>query len=488
MIQKRLLSNLLNSSCKNSIKTAIKLCEGQIKDFDDDNMLEKITNYDKKVLLYYYSLIENTDFKQKRIERHNDEYKNDYYFYNVMKSPESKYNDIKAIKTLKGRKTPTLKQILEHSKSEDLITKDFLDTELALEDELFQKLGTWSNTLTHECEQEIKTIAGNMNFDIKDMGSRRKNDRELEKTRNNFNIKIYEALKLYKNNSEYACDAKDVFKNKDDFNDNLSIEPNPNVQKMLSLIKKFYPNQNVDKDFLWRFAYSLHIEDTAVDFYEMKNIATKQLMLYQDRAKKENRSQGEDLYEDQALITFLVPDEVKTKDGKDTCRIVNINKKEYDKYINYNNNYTLSKSYIEMYSRKYNIKDEYETEKLLINSQKGNRLSIKEVKALMAKCAISSYHVPVDYVEDFIKERGITEINRQFPPLVEQLAYCGSSLYDITPSKEKEEYLSNTLKPQEEICQKNKEKYEGKYVDPEQKFNKDFNTKDNFEKQLERRK
>lgn len=59
----------------------------------------------------------------------------------------------------------------------------------------------------------------------------------------------------------------------------------------------------------------------------MKNIATKQLMLYQDRAKKENRSQGEDLYEDQALITFLVPDEVKTKDGKDTCRIVNINKK-----------------------------------------------------------------------------------------------------------------------------------------------------------------
>ena len=78
MIQKRLLSNLLNSSCKNSIKTAIKLCEGQIKDFDDDNMLEKITNYDKKVLLYYYSLIENTDFKQKRIERHNDEYKNDY--------------------------------------------------------------------------------------------------------------------------------------------------------------------------------------------------------------------------------------------------------------------------------------------------------------------------------------------------------------------------------------------------------------------------
>lgn len=223
MIQKRLLSNLLNSSCKNSIKTAIKLCEGQIKDFDDDNVLEKITNYDKKVLLYYYSLIENTDFKQKRIERHNDEYKNDYYFYNVMKSPESKYNDIKAIKTLKGRKTPTLKQILEHSKSEDLITKDFLDTELALEDELFQKLGTWSNTLAHECEQEIKTIAGNMNFDIKDMGSRRKNDRELEKTRNNFNIKIYEALKLYKNNSEYACDAKDVFKNKDDFNDNLSI-------------------------------------------------------------------------------------------------------------------------------------------------------------------------------------------------------------------------------------------------------------------------
>ena len=42
MIQKRLLSNLLNSSCKNSIKTTIKICEGQIKDFDmEDNLIRK---------------------------------------------------------------------------------------------------------------------------------------------------------------------------------------------------------------------------------------------------------------------------------------------------------------------------------------------------------------------------------------------------------------------------------------------------------------
>ena len=52
MIQKRLLSNLLNSSCKNSIKTAIKLCEGQIKDFDmEDNLIES-PEYKEEVELY----------------------------------------------------------------------------------------------------------------------------------------------------------------------------------------------------------------------------------------------------------------------------------------------------------------------------------------------------------------------------------------------------------------------------------------------------
>ena len=52
MIQKKLLSNLLNSSCKNSIKTVIKICEGQIKDFDmEDNLIES-PEYKEEVELY----------------------------------------------------------------------------------------------------------------------------------------------------------------------------------------------------------------------------------------------------------------------------------------------------------------------------------------------------------------------------------------------------------------------------------------------------
>lgn len=52
MIQKRLLSNLLNSSCKNSIKTVIKICEEQIKDFDmEDNLIES-PEYKEEVELY----------------------------------------------------------------------------------------------------------------------------------------------------------------------------------------------------------------------------------------------------------------------------------------------------------------------------------------------------------------------------------------------------------------------------------------------------
>lgn len=483
MIKKKILSLLLSSSCKNTIKSTIKKCENLLANFDI-NDVSAIRNHDETILKYYYRLIENTDFKDEKIKNNNEEYKNDWLLSNVMLSPESTYNDIKKIKPLKGRKNILFSQVLENSKSQDLVTKNFKDNKYAMDDEIFQKLGTWSNNLAHVCEEDIKTVAGSMNFDLKDMGSDKKNERELKKAQNKFCINIFNAQKLYKNEPKFACDIKEILSNIENYNNDLSVEEDPNLKKMLSLIKEFYPDQLVDKEFLKKFSYCLNVEDTAVDFYEMKNIGTKQLLMYQDRTIKKNISEGEEPYEEQTLITFIVPDEVKTKDGKPTCRVVTMNKMEYDKYIKYNNSYTIPQKYVETYSKRYNIsqKDEWKTVDCLRKSQTGKELTSRERKALMAKCSVSSYHIPVDYVEDFLKEREITNINRSYPPLVEQLAYCGSALHDITPPQQKEKVLSNILEPQDKICMENKTEYEKKYPDPEEKFNDKHNVQKCFEK------
>ena len=108
MIKKKLISNLLNSSTKNSIKTAIKTCEEYINDFDNKKARLKMQDYDKKILLYYYTLIENTDFKDNMIKTYNADYKSDYFFYKAMESSESIYNNInEAAQKFDGNRTFT---------------------------------------------------------------------------------------------------------------------------------------------------------------------------------------------------------------------------------------------------------------------------------------------------------------------------------------------------------------------------------------------
>ncbi len=485
MIKHRIIPTLLSSNCKSAIKTIIKQNEELLKQFDVKGTVKKIRGKNDKILLYYYRLIENTDLKDEIIKENNEEYINDKVLSQVMLSPNSTFNNIKEIKPLEGKKGVTFSQILKNSNSKDLVTKNFKDNKYAMDDEIYQKVATWSNILAHRCENEIKSIAGSINFDTLNIEDEKGKQRQLRKMKYEFSKDIFKAHKDYKSSIDYACDLKEILKNIDDYNDNLYAEDDINVKKMLSLIKKYYPDQLVDKEFLKKYTYCLDLEDTCIDFFEMKNIATKELLLYQDRIKEKNKSQGEDIYEDQNIISFIVPDTIKTKDKKPTCRVVSLNKSEYDKYIKYNNNYDFSNNYIQMYSKKYNI-DEQQAAEYLTDSQTGYRISLREKKALMAKCAISSYHMPLDYIENFVEERDLKNINKTYPPIIENLAYTGIPLYDITPSPKKDDFLSKVLKDQENSCLENKNKYKD-YVDPEEKFNKDCCISNRFEKILNER-
>lgn len=485
MIKRKIIPVLLSSNCKSTIKTAIKQNENLLNNFDVEGTIEKIREKNNKILLYYYSLIENTDLKDDIITNNNEEYINDKVLSQIMLSSNNIFNNVKEIKPLKGKKGITLAQLLKNSKSKDLVTKNFKDNKYAMDDELYQKVATWSNTLAHRCENEIKNISESISFDVLNIKNKKNKDEEISKMKSNFGKELFEAHTEYKNNTNYACDLKEIIKNLNEYSDDLYAEDNINVKRILSLIKEHYPNQIVDKDFLGKYTYCLELQDTCADLFEMKNIATKQLLLYQDRTKEKNKSQGDDLYEDQSVISFIVPDTVKTKDNKSTCRVISLNKTEYDKYIKYNNNYTFSTKYIQMYSQKYSI-NERDAESYLRNSQTGYKISSRERKALMSKCAVSSYHIPVDYLEDFIEKREIKNINKTYPPIVENLAYSGSTLYDITPSPKKEEFLSKILKEQEQTCLENEKKYI-KYVEPETKFNKNCCISDHFEEILNER-
>lgn len=483
MVNGKIIPKILSSKVKSNIKTLVKQNDALLSNYDKKGVPEKIREKSDTILQYYYYLIENTDFKNSTIDDHNKEYNNDPRLSKVMLSESHTYNDPKTIKLKEGQKGYTALQVLKHSKSKDLVTKDFKDNALAMDDEILQKVSSWSNRLAHRCDAEISSIGGSMHFDVmlypNDPTRVKKTPGKLKKE---FNGELYLAYKEFKNDVNYSCDIESILKNIDNYNDNLSLETDVNVQKMIALIKKHYPDQMVNKEFLRKYTYCMNLEDSCMDFFEMKNIAIKELIISQDRTKEQNLEMGEDIYEEQNVITFVVPDTKLTKDGKPTCRVVSLTKTEYDRYIKYNDSYSFSLAHIEMYAKKYNI-SEYEAEKHMSDAVKGNRLSSTERKALMAKCAVNSYHIPLDELENFATERGIKHLNRDYPPLIECFAYSGSTLYDLVPSQEREKALSQVLERQEKICAKNEAALK-KCVDPEKKFNKDNSIDDHLNAQI----
>lgn len=472
MVNSNLIKKLLSSKVKSTIKTLVKQNDALLSNYDKKGIPGKIREKSDAILQYYYYLIENTDFKKTIIDKHNEEYSKDPRLSKIMLSEAHTYNDSKTIKLKEGQKGYTSLQLLNHSKSKDLVTKDFKDNALAMDDEILQKVSSWSNRLAHRCDAEISSIGGSMHFDVmfypNDPTRVKKSPNKLK---NEFSTELYLAYKEFKNDVNYSCDIENILKNIDNYNDDLSLETDINVQKMIALIKKHYPDQMVNKEFLRKYTYCMNLEDSCMDFFEMKNIAIKELVISQDRTKEQNLEMGEDIYEDQNVITFVVPDTKLTKDGKPTCRVVSLTKTEYDRYIKYNDSYSFSPAHIKMYAEKYNI-SEYEAERYMEESVNGERLSSTERKALMAKCAVNSYHIPLDELQDFAAERGIKYLNKDYPPLIECFAYSGSTLYDLVPSQEREKVLSNILSKQEKICSVNEAKYE-EYANPEEKFNKE---------------
>lgn len=478
MAKARFIPKILTSNAKSTIKTIIKSTDNLLAHYDKNGVPEKIREKSDTILQYFYYLIENTDFKEKIIDQHNDEYSNDWKLSKVMTSDKHLHNDIKTLKSKTDKKLTYL-QVLKNSKSKDLVTKDFKDNLLAMDDEVFQKISSWANRFAHRCDGEIESVGGSLTFDVPENETPAKKQRLIDGYKRDFSTDLFKAYKDFKNDVTYSCNIKEILKNIDEnkYNKDLYAEKDINVQKILSLIKKYYPNQIVDEEFLRKYTYCMDLEESCVDFFEIKNQAIKELLIYQDRAKELNKEQGEDLYEEQNIITFVVPDVTKTKDGKPTCRVVSMNKKEYDTYIRFNNSYSFSTKHIKMYAKKHNISD-YEAERYMTDAVSGDKLTVTERKALMAKCAVNSYHIPVDELDTFVNDHGIKNLNKDYPPLVECFAFSGSTLYDITPSTEKEKVLSSVLARQEKICQENMEEYTKKYVEPEEQFNKKNSIKD----------
>ena len=468
------LARVLSSKNIEKLKTYINENRILLSNSDGKDM-SKISKQNKNILYFFYYLLENTDFKDDVITQNNNTYKNDRILSEVCLSELSINNDLSLIKPKEGKSKVTYDQILKSSHSKDIVTKDFKDNEFANEDELMQKVSSWANKMAHWCQDDIEAVLGSMHF----------SDRN-EKKANKFLNKLYKAQIDYTNDKDeaYSFDVDYIIKNIDNMKDNLYDEDNMNVKKALNLIEKYYPNQIVNKEFLKKYLYCMKVEDTYMDFFNVKTQAVKELMLYQDRGIQQNiEANEEDKYDDQSLITFIVKDDRKTPQGQETCRVVTINKKEFDRYIKYNNNYFYSNAHVKMYADKYK-KSEYDMRRELEGASTGIELTQTEIKALMAKCAVNSFHIPVKDLDDFIAEKHLTNINYDYPPIVESLAYYGSALYDITPSKNKEGVLEEVLEQQEETCENNRKEYERRYANPEKKFNEDNNISKKIEKKF----
>lgn len=479
MVNKKFIPKLLTTSAKNGIKSLVKQNDLLLSKYDNEGVPKKIIEKSNLILQYYYYLIENTDFKNKIIDDHNSEYIDEPELSKVMLSKGHVYNDPKTMKGANENRKHSYLEFLENSKSNDVVTKDFKDNKLALDDEILQKVSNWSNRIAHRLNDEISEVGKKMNFNpMLYPDDRTKVKKSPNRLKKEFSTEVYFAYKEFKNDKNLSCSIDEILKNIDNYNNNLALEKDENVKKMIKLIKKHYPDQKIDKEFLRQFTYCMNIEDSCLDFFEMKNISSKELIIMQERIKEKNIEKGEDIYEDQNIITFVVPDIKLTKDGKPTCRVVSLSKSEYDRYIKYNDSYSFSPAHIEMYAKKYHISVE-EAKKLMQESVSGNKLTATERKALMAKCAVTSFHIPLDELNDFAAERGIKYLNREYPPLIECIAYSGTTLYDVVPSQEREKVVGKALSRQEKICAKNEAKFKN-CADPERQFNKKNSIEDHI--------
>ena len=159
-------------------------------------------------------------------------------------------------------------------------------------------------------------------------------------------------------NSDLQIDFNDIqdFLNKNKNNNDIDFSQNSNIMKVIDISKKYFKNQKYTSDFLANYCEMLQLEGKSQNWFYAKNTLQNIEMKYQDRATKELKELGESEALEKTTYTFICEDNTLLPDGRESYRIVTMDKKFYDEYIKFNNTCYLSDAYVKMFEIVINSK------------------------------------------------------------------------------------------------------------------------------------
>ena len=493
-ISNRVLVNL-NATKKYFTKISSAIDNYNVKR-DKEELLNIMKDYSK----YLFCLIENTDLKDTIISEYNDHLKNlnkytdkdmkveidkASFIRNKISSPykhiKYKLNKDENNKLSIDYRT---KQMLEQSDSNDIFTlkyKKLLLNEKKNPEAFFISAGIDSNILAHRMETEIDSIRKRMDFTNRKRG------------KGDFLDILKKAKNEYLTNTDYSYNYDDLKKYLDELDkENKELNPALNIdtQKAERLIRKVLPNQEINKEFMSDFAKCLKLRDNYDVFFDLKENSSKALMLYQRDIIQEYNEKGKDPYEEGKLKynVFLVNDERRLTNGNASYRIAICKNDTYKKYSEYNDFLTPGKAYKENLSILTRNYDEYKIKDTINDiSKKSKRDFVKDVyvDAFMSEGEVSVMHIDADETNSFIVRNSIKHVNVSNNPFLKQVAFKYIPYNSLNNTKKEQEFNEQILSSMQENSEKNRKKYNNKYLNFENKNDLDICIKNEFQKKEE---
>ena len=480
-------------------------------DVDIDNLMEEVRGTLVDYSIMQYMQMEDSDLKYNMIEgnRQNSSRKyllnrypednlsmsqiyrkaedKDYKYAEIFTSDEMKIN--LDVEVPENNWINRFFSIIDRAKSNDIITRDYKEIDYLPVEVVIQKTIDISNRFAHAYDKRIydlylQTTINDENIFLVNQPSNLSRSQRQYAIRTEFERRLISAYHDIEN-SDLQIDFNDIqdFLNKNKNNNDIDFSQNSNIMKVIDISKKYFKNQKYTSDFLANYCEMLQLEGKSQNWFYAKNTLQNIEMKYQDRATKELKELGESEALEKTTYTFICEDNTLLPDGRESYRIVTMDKKFYDEYIKFNNTCYLSDAYVKYALSKVGVEQKDMTEEAINEARNQLRDIAKKIgvnvidvrdsykfQALVECGSVTVSHRSKEDVDKFCKDNNITELCMNPSILPQCLARSGQEVNSNSIVAKENNFIMEYQKKNKKICENNEKKFHGD-IDS---FNKEY--------------
>ncbi len=403
-------SQVIKADTMKKVKAFITRYNDMLKNYYDMDPDDRCDLRDE-TLAFYKKLIIGTDMEKRLVKNYNDECR--YLSRTKENDYDSEYETFKSA---------------DADNPDNIVRKQLAGEDDEYEDYL-RKIMDYSNKIAHEVENDAIRYMGSLGFRQGNMipsTSQEKLAQDGEEKK--FISKLRGAYDKFidAEQDNYTFDipsaAKELFR--DDFDPNNISDVHVQALQKLMQDSGFRRASN-SKDAMINFLYCLRTESCRDMFYKMKENAFIDFMIEHD-----------DLGKDSKLKTVYTKDVIKDSQGRETIRVLIVDKKDAKvykdsgaRYISDNLRRSIKEEHKDeiknLVQKEEGMNEEKALKFVIDESYPGQDVSIKEMLNLRRGTRASSIHIPMDNLET-LKEMGI-EMEETKDPTEISLAYTGST-------------------------------------------------------------